>query len=140
MTGSLGTAYLHLVMTVFLVGYALYWAVMAMALRRTCARAESLRLLAVANAARWPHGVVPWTLRLPLPFVGWAFLGVLVASGAVLASGSGWPALLLVKLALVAAFVLVQVIVTRRPAPELIFANFALVLGIVVLSALLVRT
>jgi hypothetical protein len=139
MTGSLGTAYLHLVFTVFLVGYALYWATMVVALRRTCSPDESLRLLAVANAARWPHVVIPWTLRLPLPFVGWAFLGILLASGAVLASESGWPALLVVKLVLVAALALVQVILTRRPVPALIFASFALVLGIVVLSALLVR-
>ena len=85
MTGSLATAYLHLVLSVFLVGYVLYWAIMVVALRRSCDPAETLRLLAVASHARWPHVVVPWALRLPLPFMGWGFLLILLATGALLA-------------------------------------------------------
>jgi hypothetical protein len=139
MTGSFVAAYAHLVLTVFLVGYVLYWAVMVVALRRSCDADETLRLLAVANRARWPHVVVPWAMRLPLPFVGWAFLLILLASGVALAAGHGWSPLLLLKLALVAAFAVIQLILTRRPVPVLIFANFALALVIVVLSGLLTR-
>ena len=139
MTGSLATAYVHVVLTVFLVGYVLYWAVMVMALRRGRDPAETLRLLGVASRARWPHVGLPWALRLPLPFVGWAFVVILLASGLALLPGHGWSPLLLLKLALFAAFAIIQVVLTRRPVPALIFANFALALTIVVLSGLLAR-
>jgi len=140
MTGSLVTAYIHLVLTVFLVGYVLYWAIMAVALRRTCDPDETLRLLAVANRARWPHVVVPWALRLPLPFMAWAFLLILLATGVALLSGHDWSPVLLLKLALVAALAGVQVILTRRPVPTLIFVSFGLALVIVILSGFLTRT
>jgi hypothetical protein len=139
MTGSFVTAYLHLVLTVFLVGYVLYWTIMVVALRRTCDPDETLRLLGIANRSRWPHVVVPWALRLPLPFMGWAFLLTLLATGMVLVSGHGWSPILLLKLALVAAFAVIQVVLTGRPVPALIFANFGLALVIVVLSGLLIR-
>ncbi len=138
MTGGLVAAYLHLVLTVFLVGYVLYWVVMVVALRRRCDPAETRRLLAVANRARWPH-VLPWGLRLPLPFVGWGVVLILLATGLGLVSGHGWSPILLLKLALVAAFAIIQVVLTHRPLPALILANFALALLIVVLSGLLAR-
>ena len=78
---SLIAAYLHLVFTMFLVGYVLYWAVMAVSLRRDLAPAETERLLEIANRSRWPHVAVPWRLRLPLPFVGWGFLAILLITG-----------------------------------------------------------
>jgi hypothetical protein len=139
MTGSFVAAYIHLVLTVFLVGYVLYWAVMVVALRRSCDPGETLRLLGVASRARWPHVVVPWAMRVPLPLTGWAFLLILLASGVALASEYGWSPLLLAKLALVAAFAVIQLLLTRRPVPVLIFANFALALVIVVLSGWLAR-
>jgi hypothetical protein len=136
---SLIAAYLHLGFTVFLVGYALYWAVMVVSLRRDLAPAESQRLLALANRSRWPHVVVPWRLRLPLPFVAWGFLAVLLVTGLVLLAGYGFGALLGFKLLLVAAFALIHLGLTRRPAAALIFANLALILLIVVVSGLLLR-
>ena len=139
MTGGFVAAYVHLVLTVFLVGYVLYWAVMVTALRRSCEPGETLRLLAVASHARWPHVVLPWAMRVPLPFMGWAFLLLLLASGFALASDHGWSPLLMVKLVLVAAFAIIQLVLTRRPLPALIFANFALPLVIVVLSGWLAR-
>ena len=136
---SLIAAYLHLVFTMFLVGYVLYWAVMAVALRRDLAPAETERLLEIASRSRWPHVAVPWRLRLPLPFVGWGFLAILLITGLIQIASYGFGALLVLKLALVAIFALLQVGLTRRPAPTLIFVNFALALVIVVLSGLLVR-
>jgi hypothetical protein len=136
---SLVAAYLHLVFTMFLVGYALYWAVMAVSLRRELAPAETERLLEIANRSRWPHVAVPWRLRLPLPFMAWGFLAILLITGLALITSYGFGALLALKLALVAIFALIQVGLTRRPARALIFVNFALALVIVVLSGLLVR-
>ena len=60
MTGSLVALYVHLVLTVFLIGYVLYWAIMVVALRRGADADETLRLLGIAQRARWPHVVVPW--------------------------------------------------------------------------------
>jgi hypothetical protein len=132
-------AYLHLVFTMFLVGYALYWAIMVLALRRDFAPSEAARLLEIANHSRWPHVLVPWRLRLPLPFMGWGFLAILLITGLALTASHGFEAMLTLKLALVLLFALIQIGLTRRPARGLIFANFALVLIIVVLSGLLVR-
>lgn len=140
MTGTLVAAYLHLVVAVFLVGYVLYWTVMVVALRRRCDHPETQRLLRIANCARWPHVVVPWRLRLPLPFAAWGLLVILLATGMALLSGHGRSPILLLKLALVVAFAIVQLVLTRRPVPALIFINFALALVIVVLSGLLTRT
>jgi hypothetical protein len=132
-------AFLHLVFTVFLVGYALYWAIMVVSLRRSFDPAETDRLLDIANRARWPHVVVPWRLRVPLPFIAWGFLGLLLITGLVLVPGHGFDMVLALKVALVALFALIQVSLTRRPARALILVNFGLALLIVVLSGLLVR-
>jgi hypothetical protein len=136
---NLVAAYLHLVFTMFLVGYALYWAIMAVSLRRDLAPPETERLLGIVNRSRWPHVLVPWRLRLPLPFMGWGFLAVLVLTGLVLMAGYGLGAILALKIALVVLFALIQVGLTRRPARALIMVNFALALAIVVLSGLLIR-
>ena len=132
-------AYLHLVFTMFLVGYALYWTIMVVSLRRDLPPAEIDRLLDIANRSRWPHVGVPWRYRLPLPIMGWGFLGVLLITGLALIAGYGFGMILALKVALVAAFALVQIRLTRHPAPPLIFVSFALVLLIVVLSGLLIR-
>jgi hypothetical protein len=132
-------AYLHLVFTMFLIGYALYWTIMVVSLRRDLPPPETERLLEIANRSRWPHVVVPWRLRLPLPVVGWGLLGILVITGLALMAGHGFGSILTLKVALVAVFALIQIQLTRRPARQLIFVNFALALVIVVLSGLLVR-
>lgn len=136
---NLVAAYLHLVFTMFLVGYVLYWAIMAFSLRRDFAPAETERLLGIANRSRWPHVLVPWRLRLPLPLMGWGFLAILAITGLVLMAGFGLGAFLALKIALVLLFALVQAVLTRRPGRALIMVNFALALGIVVLSGLLGR-
>lgn len=132
-------AFLHLVFTVFLVGYGLYWAIMVVSLRRTFDPSETDRLLGIANRARWPHVVVPWRLRLPLPFMGWGFLGVLLITGLVLVARQEFDMVLALKVALVLVFTLIHVRLTRRPASALILVNFVLALVIVVLSGLLIR-
>lgn len=131
--------FLHLVFTVFLVGYVLYWAIMVVSLRRTFDPSETDRLLGIANRARWPHVGVPWRLRLPLPLMAWGFLGILLITGLVLAAGHGFDMVLGLKVALVILFAVIHLGLTRRPAPPLVMVNFALALIIVVLSGLLIR-
>jgi hypothetical protein len=132
-------AYLHLVFTMFLIGYVLYWTVMVISLRRDFTPAETERLLGIASRGRWPHVVVPWRIRLPLRFMGWGFLAILVISGVSLMAKYGLGAILALKMALVVIFAVVQVGLTRRPARALIMVNFVLALGIVILSGLLIR-
>jgi hypothetical protein len=136
---NLVAAYLHLVFTMFLVGYVLYWAIMAVSLRRDFAPAETERLLGIVNRSRWPHVLVPWRLRLPLPLMGWGFLAVLAITGLVLMAGFGLGAILALKIALVVLFALIQIGLTRRPARALIMVNFALAVAIVAVSGLLIR-
>jgi hypothetical protein len=135
----LAAAYLHLVFTMFLVGYVLYWAIMVVSLGRDLAAPETERLLGIANRSRWPHVLVPWRLRLPLPLMGWGFLAVLVITGLVLMASYALGPLLALKVALVLLFALVQAALTRRPGRALIMVNFALALAIVVVSGLLGR-
>jgi hypothetical protein len=124
-----------------LVGLALFWFIMLMALRQRFDTAESTRLLAVVNRARWPHVVIPYSLRLALPWVTWVTLAVLVASGAVMISFRAAPtgAWWWTKMALLGGILLAQLLVTRRPLVLLIRLNFLLVLGAVLVSGFVLR-
>jgi hypothetical protein len=132
-------AYLHLVFTMFLIGYVLYWTVMVISLRRDFAPGETERLLETASRGAWPHVLVPWRFRLPLRFMGLGFLAILVISGLPLMARYGLGAILALKMALVVIFAVVQVGLTRRPARALIIVHFVLALGIVILSGLMIR-
>ncbi len=134
-------SFAHLLFAVVLVGLALFWFIMLVALRQRFDTAETKRLLQVVNGARWPHVVVPYSLRLALPWVTWAVLAVLVASGVAILSfrgismGAWWWA----KMTLLALILLFQLVVTRRPSEPLIRLNLLLVLGAIVASGLVLR-
>lgn len=133
---------LHIVLAIVIVGLALFWAIMLLALRQKFDATQTAHHLAQANAARWPHVVVPYALRLPLPYVMWGLLVLVSVTGYWLLQvqprgGSPW---LTIKLGLLAALVLLQIFVTRRPAPMPIRIILALAVLIVVVSALMVRS
>jgi hypothetical protein len=133
--------FIHILAGIALTGLALYWSIMVVAVRQRFSDAEARELLASAGSARWPHVVVPFRFRLPLPWVFWIVLVVLAATGFAVADvrfSSGAP-LYNVKLVLVGAVALLQIALTRRLIPPLAFASFALVLIIVALSGLMVR-
>lgn len=139
-------AYLHLVLSVFLTGYALFWAVMAVALRQRFDGAQTDGYLATVSHARWPHVVVPWRLRLPLPLVGWVFLALLVVTGALIFLVPGGPSLgalmtpaLGAKIVLFLLLVLVHALLARHPRPSLCIAGLVLTLAIVAVSMTLLR-
>jgi hypothetical protein len=76
MTLPLLLAYVHLVASVLVVGYFLFWLIMMVGLPRLEPQAEVAPLTAAMLAgARWPPAGVPWKLRLTLPGLGWAFPG-----------------------------------------------------------------
>jgi hypothetical protein len=74
-------AFFHLVLAVLVTGYALFWAIMGLSLSTRFGPKEVLGHLDTVKASRWPHVIVPWKLRLPLPFVGWLLLGAIAVSG-----------------------------------------------------------
>jgi hypothetical protein len=127
---------LHLLCSILLVGQALYWMIMLSSLNRQFAEPVAQRLLLSANAARWPHVIVPYAWRLPLPWVTWITLAILMATGfaAMIDRGTPGGPLWSLKLALLAAIVALQVPLTRRPSAVLIRVNFILVLAIIVVS------
>jgi hypothetical protein len=143
MTLPLALAYIHLVASVLVVGYFLFWLIMTVGLERLEPAAEVAPLTAAMLAgARWPPAAVPWKLRLTLPGLGWAFIAVLVLTGAALAlTGGGHPiaGALWIKLALLAGMIAAHAWLARRPTPGLARAALALALGVVVASVLLPR-
>jgi hypothetical protein len=132
--------YAHLVFGISLVGYAFYWTVMVLSLRCDFSAAETERLLEIAGHSRWPHAVVPWRLRLPLLYMGWLFLTILLMTGLVVGWDYGFVPLLVFKAVLVTIFAVIQVALTRRPGGPLALINFALAVLIVVVSGLLARS
>lgn len=132
----------HLVLAVLVTGYALFWAIMALALRRVASPAETETHLAVVAAARWPHVMVPWRYRLPLPIVGWLLIAAAVASGLLVGALGGARELGLafwLKLAAILALLAVQAMLGRRPRPAWAWLGLPAVVLVLVLSVPLVR-
>jgi hypothetical protein len=132
---------IHIVFAILLMGLALFWFIMHTALGRRFAAAESTRLLGIAHGARWPHVVIPYAMRLPLPWVTWAVFLVLCVTGILSLAIRGTPAgaLWVTKLALVVAIGIIQILMTRRLRPALIRIYFALVLATIPVAGLVLR-
>jgi len=133
-------AYLHIVLVILLVGYTLFWVIMALAVALEEAPTETGRLLGVINAGRWPPGGVPYAMRLRFPWLGWLFLALLGLTGGLLFTAVGdrvSPGVIHAKLALFGLLVVGHALATRRPTRPLAFFNGACALAIVLLSALL---
>lgn len=131
----------HVFFSILLVGLALFWVVMEVALRRRFAPAEARGFLASAQASRWPHVVVPWKLRLPMPWLAWAVVAVTWASGFA-ASSLGTHALSRdwwLKWLLVAILTVTQLLMTRRVVPALFRPQLLLLLATIGVSAWLTR-
>jgi hypothetical protein len=135
------SVWLHIVFGIVLVGQALFWFVMLVALRRRFDATATRQWLTIAKGARWPHVLVPYALRLPLPVVAWSTLVVLVLTGIHLISqthlpqGNFWAA----KLWLLAGIALTQGLLSWRPIPPVIVVNLLLTLSMMMVSAWMVR-
>lgn len=132
---------IHLLAAIGLVGMALFWFIMVAALKQRFDRHESKRLLSILNRARWPHVVVPYRLRAPLPWISCAMIAVLLLTGVTVALANGMPinAFWWYKISLFIVVLGVQAWLFRRPAAILVRLNFVIILVIVVLSGLMVR-
>jgi hypothetical protein len=134
--------WLHLVGGIVVTGLALFWAILGRSVGRVHDPVETNRLLQVAAGARWPHVVVPWKLRLPLPLLAAAALVVVALLGFLLPASYG--AAMLAKLAASLGLLLCFVALGRRPTPMLGYATLgyaalALALIATALSALIGR-
>ena len=79
----------HLFFSILLIGLALFWFIMRIALKRRFAAGDATRLLTVAQAARWPHVAVPYKWRLPLPWLTWAVIAGTWISGILIMNATG---------------------------------------------------
>jgi hypothetical protein len=132
----------HLFFGVLLAGQALFWLTMQASLRQRFAADETLRLLQVVKAARWPHVIVPYRLRLPLPWVTWLIVAALLLSaGGIVHFRGGVPegGLWWLKWALVLTVIGLQAAIARSPRPGVIRLNFYVVLATIVISAVAIR-
>ena len=143
MTLPVALVYIHLVTSVLLVGYFLFWLIMTVGLERLEPGAEVGPLTgAMLAGGRWPPAVLPWRLRLTLPGLGWAFLLVMVVSGlALLPLGPAYPmnGVLGVKLGLLAALAVTHALLARRPGRGPAALGLTLALAVVIASTLLRR-
>src|SRR5262245_39522215 len=97
------SVFAHILFSILLVGLALFWVIMQVALRRRAATGEALRLLGIAQLARWPHVAVPLAWRISLPWLTWLVMAGAWASGIASStlgghslSGDWWPKWLLI--------------------------------------------
>ena len=74
-------AWLHIVLAILLMGFALFWFFMEIALRKRHAPARAAELLQALTRARWPHVGVPPALRIPLPWLSWLVIAAIVVTG-----------------------------------------------------------
>jgi hypothetical protein len=135
-------AFFHLVLAVLVTGYALFWAIMGLSLSTRFGPKEVLGHLDTVKTSRWPHVIVPWKLRLPLPFVGWLLLGAIAVSGLAtgyLSARMDSISLYVVKLLLFLVLLVGHARLARRPTPAPGYLALALVVLILVASTLMIR-
>jgi hypothetical protein len=130
----------HIVLSILLMGFALFWFFMDVALRKRHGAERGQELLRALVAVRWPPGGLPAALRIPLPWLGLLVIAALVVTGlpgalARGASGALWTA----KLALFAAVLVIQFLMTRGMRPSLVRANFVLTAAVIVISSWTIR-
>lgn len=136
--------YAHLIASILLVGYCLFWALLTNATWREFPGSTAEQLLQAAKAAAWPLPGYP----LKLPLIGWLIVVFVVVSG-VLAIFSGASAAgsfsvettHILRAAKVVLLIALMVCMKRfgSSRPPLAWLGLALALAIVVVSTQLIR-
>jgi hypothetical protein len=155
MAGHLLNVFLHIMLSIVWVGYALFWAIVAGQVVKEYGPEGSPRVFALVNRAPWPPRKLPIPWHMKFSGVAAGLLLLLALTGAILAAheagslgalASGaflsgkFGRLLAAKVILVAVLVAGQVRLARSPGPRLAWANLAVTVAVVVLSALLARS
>lgn len=144
--------WVHLVAAIVFAGYALFWLVMAFALRSEGRDLDSGETLSRIGRLRWPPVAVPKALRIPILGLGWLLVLFMAASGflllhargigsAQLASAEFWREgvglVIAAKLILLVLFAATHARLVRRPTAGAALVGATLVGVIVCASALL---
>ena len=146
--------YMHVLATIFWVGYILFWAILIGPLASQFKGPELARVLKRLNGCSWPPGLVPIPYRLKLPGLGWTPLVILVTTGVFILyyrgmtlqsffSGGGllsyFGQVLTAKLVLLVGLIIGQSLLVCRPSPRLVYLELLTTVLMVALSVLLVR-
>jgi hypothetical protein len=146
--------YLHIIATMFWVGYTLFWAILIGPLTRQFKNPELTQILKRVNESSWPLGLGPILYRVKLPSLGWTMLLILFITGGFIlhCRGVTWQSItsgelflsrfgqvLATKLMFLVGLVIGQLLLTYRPSPRLIYLELLITLSIVGVSVLLLR-
>jgi hypothetical protein len=146
--------YLHILASVFWVGYTLFWAILIGPLTRHCQTSELTPLLKSLNESLWPPTSVPSPYRLKLSSLGWTTLVILLITGCFILHSRGVTLqsivsgglffsrvgqVLAAKLVLLVGLAIGHRLMTCRPTPRLVYLELLTTLVIIGLSVLLVR-
>ncbi len=152
MSSFLVQDWVHLVAAVVFAGYALFWLVMAFALRDEGGELDAGETLSLIGRSRWPPVAVPKAARIPIVGLGWVLVLFMVASGflllhargigsAELGSGAFWSRpfglAIAAKAILLLLFAATHARLAMRPTPRAALLGAILVALIVCASALL---
>ncbi|MFH1679288.1 MAG: hypothetical protein ABIH26_01440 [Candidatus Eisenbacteria bacterium] len=147
--------FLHIMTSIFWIGYALFWSIIVGPVARSYSPAEGARLLESVNRAPWPPRKIPTPVRLDFSQIGWLLIGVLAVTGVLLAVYEGAAAggvasgrfllgrfgrVLAAKLLFVLLAAGLQFRLASRPGPRAAHANLLAAVVVIVLSALLARS
>lgn len=135
------SVFAHIFFSVVFTGLALYWMIMLVSLGQRFDAGETGRLLGIAHKARWPHVVIPYKWRVPLPWMTTLVMVVLWLTGIVNSKLRGMPEgpIWWTKMGLFLALIALQVALTRRPHPAAIRINFVLALAMLLVSGWVIR-
>jgi hypothetical protein len=138
--------YAHILAAVFWVGHALFWTIVIGSLQ-PAQEPDGPKLFGYMSHAGWPPAGIPAPFRVRFQDLGWAFLVVLAATGALIVAlrpaGGGQGGLhaaplgpaMSAKLVGVAALVGLQAWWRYRPRPALAYLTMGIGLIVVALSA-----
>ena len=145
---------LHIFVVVLWTGYILFWGIVIGPLSQSSSVPNAADMLKMMNRSVWPPALIPPTLRLRFPWLGWVALLILSATGAYLlylrgvrfesfVSGilfhSPFGRIIAGKLLLVIGLAVGQLMMSRQPTPRLVYCNLVLTLAVIGLSVLLVH-
>jgi hypothetical protein len=152
MTWYFLSVYVHIVATIFWIGYALFWTITAYALQQRFTAPETRCFFGMIKHTAWPPVGLPAPYRVPFPGLGWVALLVLTVSGISVLAARGvtlhqvtsgalflgsFGRTLTLKLLLVVALLVWQLVLTYRPVGWTIYPHLGGALFVVVLSVLL---
>ncbi len=148
------TVYVHIMCAIVWIGYVLFWLILTPPVERRFGAPVAADILGLVTRSEWPPRAIPAPFRLTFPQVAWGLLLLLALTGTIMAVSRGvtgadvvsgdiirtvFGRVLVLKLAVVAVVIALQVRLARRPNRAAVYATSAAAFGLIVLSAILAR-